>query len=119
MNARIGREGGLMRPLADRSRDAASAELLSVWEAGVAAAHPGPDAPLCRAAGQVTGPEDTVEAEVVRCLPGALALVRTSAGTQEISLVLVAARAGDEVLVHDGEAIGRVGAGAPRTGGVG
>lgn len=81
------------------------AERLSTWEAAQAAAHPGPEAPVCGAAGQLAGPEETIEAEIVRCLPGGVALVRTAAGTEEIGLALVRARAGDAVLVHAGEAI--------------
>ncbi|EIV91216.1 hydrogenase assembly protein HupF [Frankia sp. QA3] len=80
-------------------------ERLSAWEAAQAAAHPGPEAPVCGAAGQVAGPEETIEAEIVRCLPGSVALVRTPAGTEEIGLGLVRAQMGDAVLVHAGEAI--------------
>ncbi|WP_163553598.1 HypC/HybG/HupF family hydrogenase formation chaperone [Candidatus Frankia alpina] len=80
-------------------------ERLSAWEAARAAAHPGPEAPVCGAAGQVAGPGGTIEAEIVRCLPGSVALVRTPAGTEEIGLALVQAHMGDTVLVHAGEAI--------------
>ncbi|CAJ62933.1 hypothetical protein FRAAL4291 [Frankia alni ACN14a] len=81
------------------------AERLSAWEAAQAAVHPGPEAPVCGAAGQLAGPEETIEAEIVRCLPGAVALVRTPAGTEEIGLGLVRAQPGDAVLVHAGEAV--------------
>jgi hypothetical protein len=91
----------------DAGDDAArtAAERLSAWEAAQAAAHPGPEAPVCGAAGRLAGPEETIEAEIVRCLPGAVALVRTPAGTEEIGLALIRAQPGDAVLVHAGEAI--------------
>ncbi|MEO3874324.1 HypC/HybG/HupF family hydrogenase formation chaperone [Nonomuraea sp. B12E4] len=46
-----------------------------------------------------------VHVRVVSLLPAGLALVDTGAGTEEISVALVAARVGDTVLVHAGEAI--------------
>ncbi|SDJ37727.1 HypC/HybG/HupF family hydrogenase formation chaperone [Nonomuraea jiangxiensis] len=46
-----------------------------------------------------------VQVRVVSLLPAGLALVDTGSGTEEISVALVAARVGDTVLVHAGEAI--------------
>ncbi|SNQ51582.1 conserved hypothetical protein [Frankia canadensis] len=83
-----------------------AAERLRAWEAATAATHAEPAAPLCAAAGLLSGPWDVFEAEVVRLLPGDHALVRAAAGTQEISLVLVAAQPGDTVLIHAGTAVG-------------
>ncbi len=116
MNTQIGPHGGPSRTAAAAAGDAASAERLGRWEAAAAADNAGPRAPLCGAAGQVTRRQDVVEAEVVRCLPGGLALVRTPAGTEEVGLGLLAARPGEQILVHAGEVIGRIGAGATRTG---
>ncbi|CAO5259983.1 hydrogenase assembly protein HupF [Frankia sp. AgKG'84/4] len=115
MNTQIGPHGGPARTAA-AAGDTASAERLGRWEATAAAGNTGPRAPLCGAAGQVSRRQDVVEAEVVRCLPGGLALVRTPAGIEEVGLGLVAARPGEQILVHAGEVIGRIGAGAARTG---
>lgn len=74
-------------------------------EADLASSHPGPGAPICRAAGHIARSDETLEVEIVRCLPGALAVVRAPAGTEEVGLTLVDAHEGDRVLVHEGEAI--------------
>jgi hypothetical protein len=90
----------------DRGTDdsADSARLVSA-EADLAATHPGPGAPICEAAGRIAQPDDTLEAKIIRCLPGALAVVGVPAGTEEVGIALVDAHVGDTVLVHDGEAI--------------
>ncbi|MCK9893590.1 hydrogenase assembly protein HupF [Frankia sp. AgB32] len=116
MNTHLEQHDGPRRACPVDDGDAANTQRLGTWEAAVAAGSPGPQAPLCDAAGRVTRRQDVVEAEVVRCLPGGLALVRTSAGTEEVGLAFVAARPGEEILIHAGEAIGRIGAGAVRTG---
>ncbi|TFE33824.1 hydrogenase assembly protein HupF [Frankia sp. B2] len=77
----------------------------AAMEAELASVHPGPAAPVCEAAGRIARSEETIEAEVIRLLPGALAVVRTPAGTEEVGIALVDAHPGDAVLVHAGEAI--------------
>ncbi|MEX5632306.1 HypC/HybG/HupF family hydrogenase formation chaperone [Parafrankia sp. FMc2] len=68
-----------------------------------------PSAPPCHPAGAtnhcVTCSDEVIEMEVVRLEEGGLALARASTGVAEISIALVAAQAGDTVLVHAGEAI--------------
>jgi len=46
----------------------------------------------------------------VRLLPDGLAVVDTGQGTEEVSVALVSATAGDTILVHAGEAIAVVSA---------
>ncbi|MEU7824433.1 HypC/HybG/HupF family hydrogenase formation chaperone [Catellatospora sp. NPDC049111] len=53
----------------------------------------------------VTCSDTAVPATVVLLLAGGLALADAGAGPEEISVALVAARVGDTVLVHAGEAI--------------
>ena len=77
----------------------------AAMEAELASVHPGPAAPVCEAAGRIARSEETIEVEVIRLLPGALAVVRTPAGTEEVGIALVDAHPGDAVLVHAGEAI--------------
>jgi hydrogenase expression/formation protein HypC len=83
------------------------------------------DAALCHrppTAGQpgvrgVVPPEDNcitcgdvaVEVRVIRLLPDDIALVDTGQGTEQVSVALVSAAAGDTILVHAGEAIAVVG----------
>jgi hypothetical protein len=91
-------------------RGGSAAARLRAWEAASAAAHAGPEAPVCGAAAgearaPATDPRGLLEAEVVRCLPAGLALVRTAAGTREIHLAYVGAQPGDTVLVHAGDAV--------------
>lgn len=53
----------------------------------------------------VTCGDVAVPVQVVKLLPGGLALADTATGTEEISVALVEARPGDTVLVHAKEAI--------------
>ncbi|MCE0766464.1 HypC/HybG/HupF family hydrogenase formation chaperone [Pseudonocardia kujensis] len=56
----------------------------------------------------MTCSDTAVPVTVLRLLDDDLAEVRTAAGTlEEVSVALVEAAAGDVVLVHAGEAIGR------------
>jgi hydrogenase expression/formation protein HypC len=59
----------------------------------------------------VTCSDTAVEVVVRRLLPDAMAVVDTGAGEEQVSVALVAASAGDTILVHAGEAIARVGEG--------
>jgi hydrogenase expression/formation protein HypC len=57
----------------------------------------------------ITCSDSAVEVTVAELLADGMALVDTGAGTrEEISVALVRAAVGDVVLVHAGEAIGRV-----------
>lgn len=62
-------------------------------------------APGCHGDACVTCGDIAVEVTVLRLLPDHLALVDTGQGAEEISVALVAATAGDVILVHAGEAI--------------
>jgi hydrogenase maturation factor len=57
----------------------------------------------------VTCSDTAVEVRVLRLLPDAMAVVDTGAGEEQVSVALVAASAGDTILVHAGEAIARLG----------
>jgi hydrogenase expression/formation protein HypC len=57
----------------------------------------------------VTCSDQAVPVTVARLLDDGLAVVRTDAGDEEISVALVSARVGDTVLVHAGEAIAVLG----------
>jgi len=57
----------------------------------------------------VTCGDVAVEVRIVRLLPDALAVVDTGQGEEQVSVALVAAAAGDTILVHAGEAIAVVG----------
>lgn len=58
----------------------------------------------------ITCSDSAVEVTVAELLADGMALVDTGAGTrEEVSVALVQAAVGDVVLVHAGEAIGRVG----------
>ncbi|HCU95001.1 MAG TPA: hydrogenase assembly protein HupF [Actinobacteria bacterium] len=57
----------------------------------------------------ITCSDTAVPVTVVRLLGDDLALVSTAAGEEEVSVAFVAARVGDTVLVHAGEAIAVVG----------
>ena len=50
-----------------------------------------------------------MEVRVIRLLPDDIALVDTGQGTEQVSVALVSAAAGDTILVHAGEAIAVVG----------
>jgi hydrogenase expression/formation protein HypC len=71
-----------------------------------------PDAaPGCHDGTCVTCSDTAVEVLVLRLLPGAMAIVDTGQGQEQVSVALVAASAGDTILVHAGEAIARLGKG--------
>ncbi|WP_199431952.1 HypC/HybG/HupF family hydrogenase formation chaperone [Qaidamihabitans albus] len=53
----------------------------------------------------VTCSDEAVPVHVVRLLPGGLAIVDTGRGHEEVSVALVEAGPGDDVLVHAKEAI--------------
>ena len=53
----------------------------------------------------VTCGDVAVEVTIARLLPDDLAIVETARGEETVSVALVAAAAGDTVLVHAGEAI--------------
>lgn len=57
----------------------------------------------------ITCGDVAVEVRVIRVLPDALADVDTGRGTEQVSVALVSAAAGDTILVHAGEAIAVVG----------
>ncbi|HYQ69900.1 HypC/HybG/HupF family hydrogenase formation chaperone [Actinophytocola sp.] len=61
----------------------------------------------------VTCSDSAVPVIVLNLLDDGLAEVDTGSGTEEVSVALVAARVGDTVLVHAGEAIAVVGGGTP------
>jgi hydrogenase expression/formation protein HypC len=65
--------------------------------------------PVCGSDHCITCGDVAVEVRVVRLLPDGLADVDTGAGTEQVSVALVSAVAGDTVLVHAGEAIAVVG----------
>jgi hydrogenase expression/formation protein HypC len=64
-----------------------------------------PRAPECHAEVCITCSDVAVPVTVTELLDDGLAIVRTSAGAEEISVALVTAEVGDTVLVHAGEAI--------------
>jgi hydrogenase expression/formation protein HypC len=68
-------------------------------------------APGCHDGTCVTCSDTAVEVLVLRLLPGDLAIVDTGEGQEQVSVALVAASAGDTILVHAGEAIARLGRG--------
>jgi hydrogenase expression/formation protein HypC len=53
----------------------------------------------------ITCSDTAVPVTVARLLDDGLAEVETERGTEEVSVALVAARVGDTILVHAGEAI--------------
>ena len=72
--------------------------------------------PVCPDDVCVTCSDEAVAVRVVRLLADGLAMVDTESGQEEVSVALVAARAGDTVLVHAKEAIAVVGVAADRFG---
>jgi len=56
----------------------------------------------------LTCADEAVEVRVMQLLPGGMAVVSSTAGTDEVSVALVPARVGDTVLVHAKEAIARL-----------
>lgn len=76
---------------------------------------PGGVTPECHGGTCITCSDVAVEVTVVRLLPDELAVVDTGQGEEQVSVALVAATAGDTILVHAGEAIAVV-PGAPAGG---
>jgi hydrogenase expression/formation protein HypC len=68
-----------------------------------------PPGPVCDSDHCITCGDVAVEVRVVRLLPRDLAVVDTGQGEEEVSVALVAAAAGDTILVHAGEAIAVIG----------
>ncbi len=66
---------------------------------------PGYGVPDCSGEVCITCSDTAVEVTVVRLLGDELALVDTGKGIEEVSVALVAAAAGDTILVHAKEAI--------------
>jgi hydrogenase expression/formation protein HypC len=64
--------------------------------------------PTCGERVCLTCSDQALPARVLRLLPARMALVDIGGVREEISVALVAARLGDVVLVHAGEAIGRL-----------
>jgi len=65
--------------------------------------------PVCASDHCLTCGDVAVEVRVVRLLPDELADVDTGQGVERVSVALVRAAVGDQVLVHAGEAIAVVG----------
>lgn len=61
--------------------------------------------PECHGDVCITCSDVAVEVTVVRLLPDEMAVVDTGQGEEQVSVALVAAAAGDTILVHAGEAI--------------
>lgn len=79
---------------------------------GPAPAGEGRGPAACQGEVCITCSDEAVPARVVELLPGRLARVDTGYGTEEVSVALVDAAAGDLVLVHAKEAIAVLPAGA-------
>lgn len=81
-----------------------------LWEIVHVCLEQGDIVPTCGADEQcITCSDQAVPVRVIELLDGALALVDTGRGTEQVSVALVDADAGDTVLVHAGEAIAVVG----------
>jgi hydrogenase maturation factor len=65
--------------------------------------------PECYGEVCITCSDQAVAVRVVRLLDDDLAVVDTGSGLEEVSVALVSARVGDEILVHAKEAIGVLG----------
>jgi hydrogenase expression/formation protein HypC len=63
----------------------------------------------CRGDVCITCSDTAIEVRVVRLLADGMAVVDTGQDLEEVSVALVAATAGDIILVHAGEAIALVG----------
>ena len=70
------------------------------------------DLPHCDGDVCITCSDEAVQVKVVQLLDAGLAVVDTAQGTEEVSVALVDAAAGDTVLVHAKEAIAVVGGAA-------
>ncbi|MGH3798197.1 MAG: HypC/HybG/HupF family hydrogenase formation chaperone [Pseudonocardiaceae bacterium] len=65
--------------------------------------------PECHGQVCITCSDEAVAVRIVRLLPDGLAVVDTGSGNEEVSIALVTAGVGDEILVHAKEAIAVVG----------
>jgi hydrogenase expression/formation protein HypC len=65
--------------------------------------------PECHGEVCITCSDQAVAVRVVELLPDDLAVVDTGSGREEVSVALVTAEVGDEILVHAKEAIAIVG----------
>jgi hydrogenase expression/formation protein HypC len=65
--------------------------------------------PDCHGEVCITCSDEAVAVRVVELLPDDLAMVDTGSGIEEVSIALVSAKAGDEILVHAKEAIAVLG----------
>ncbi|MBV8542242.1 MAG: HypC/HybG/HupF family hydrogenase formation chaperone [Pseudonocardiales bacterium] len=65
--------------------------------------------PECHGEVCITCSDQAVAVRVVELLPGGLAVVETGSGKEEVSVALVTAEVGDEILVHAKEAIAVLG----------
>jgi hydrogenase maturation factor len=65
--------------------------------------------PECHGEVCITCSDQAVAVRIVELLPDDLAVVDTGSGTEEVSIALVTARVGDEILVHAKEAIAVLG----------
>jgi hydrogenase maturation factor len=65
--------------------------------------------PECHGEVCITCSDEAVAVRIVQVLPDDLAVVDTGSGTEEVSIALVAAGVGDEILVHAKEAIAVLG----------
>jgi hydrogenase expression/formation protein HypC len=64
-----------------------------------------PAVPQCHDEVCITCSDSAVAVTILRLLDDDLAVVDTGSGEEEVSVALVAAAAGDTILVHAGEAI--------------
>lgn len=65
--------------------------------------------PECHGEVCITCSDEAVAVRIVQLLPDDLAVVDTGSGTEEVSIALVSAGVGDEILVHAKEAIAVLG----------
>ncbi len=65
--------------------------------------------PECQGDVCITCSDEAVAVRIVELLPDDLAVVDTGSGTEEVSVALVSAGVGDEILVHAKEAIAVLG----------
>jgi hydrogenase maturation factor len=65
--------------------------------------------PECHGEVCITCSDQAVAVRVVELLPDGLAMVDTGSGMEEVSIALVSAAVGDEILVHAKEAIAVLG----------
>jgi hydrogenase expression/formation protein HypC len=65
--------------------------------------------PECHGEVCITCSDEAVAVRIAALLPDELAMVDTGSGTEEVSIALVSAGVGDEILVHAKEAIAVLG----------